>query len=140
MRHEPRKVAEDIGVLTNIAWKHEEVIVCQPAVLGRVDQSLDVDYITLRVLILEHLKRCGEIQGVLGNARHGVAVDDGHSRNPKEVLLKELRRIMKVRLKEIDRSSVELWPGKSELFPRAKVKDEPKAFCVGKERSVRTIT
>lgn len=62
------------GKRTNVAGKHEKVIVCQTAVLLRVDERLGINAIVLRVLVLEDLKRLGVVQGVDGGVGHGVAV------------------------------------------------------------------
>lgn len=62
------------GKRTNVAGKHEEVIVGQTAVLLGVDERLDINAIVLRILVLEDLKRLGVVQGVDGGVGHGVAV------------------------------------------------------------------
>jgi predicted oxidoreductase len=65
---------------TNVAGKHEEVIVRQAAVLLGINERLDVNAIALGVLVLEHLEGLGEVQGVGGGVNHGVAVLDGHDK------------------------------------------------------------
>jgi hypothetical protein len=58
----------------------------------------------LRVVVLENLKSLGVVQGVLSRVGHGVTVGDGHDRYKKK-LLKGLRRVRGVSLKETDRRS-----------------------------------
>lgn len=66
------------GLRTDVARKHEEVIVSQTTVLLGIDECLDVNAVALLVLVLEHLERLGEVQGVGGGVDHGVSVLDGH--------------------------------------------------------------
>ena len=63
---------------TNVAREHEEVIVRQTSVLLGIDERLDVNSITLLVLVLEDLKSLGEVQGIGRSVGHGVSVGNGH--------------------------------------------------------------
>jgi hypothetical protein len=63
---------------TNVAREHEKIIVSQAAIFLGINERLDIDAITLSVLVLEHLESLGVVQGLGGGISHGVAVGNGH--------------------------------------------------------------
>src|SRR5690242_10712078 len=118
------------GLRTNVAREHEEVIVSQTTILLGIDERLDVNAIALLVLVLEHLKRLGVVQGVGGGVDHGVAVLDGHFESRKD--FPRNREVQEVtRRNRPQYVDLRLWPGKSELFPRARDLRRSKSFCEG---------
>jgi len=127
------------GLRTNVAGKHEEVIVRQTAVLLRVNERLDIDTIALWVLVLEHLKRLGVVQGVGGGVGHGVSVGNRHDER-KYVF--SGNREERVRLDLTKQTAVveQLWPGKCPVSQEEKKQKKFRAAeFVGarRERSVR---
>lgn len=81
------------GLRTNVARKHEEVIVGQASVLLGVNECLDVDSVALGVLILEYFEGLGVVQGIGGGVDHSVAVGNGHFGKSEKMLLREQRRL-----------------------------------------------
>lgn len=67
---------------TNVARKNKEVIVGKTAVVLGVEQSLDIDAVTLGVFLLQNLESRVEVEELLlgedGNLLHAVTVEDRH--------------------------------------------------------------
>ena len=66
---------------TNVARKHEEIIVSETAVVLGVEQSLNIDAVTLGV-VFQHIESRVEVENLLlvqdGDLLHAFAVLNGH--------------------------------------------------------------
>ena len=103
---------------TNVSREHEEVVVRQTAILGGIDQSLDVDAVMLAVLVLQHLESLGEVKGASGIVGHVVTVGDSHVEGEEG----DEKEKIEVRLnKETDRRL-----RRKAIYGRAKVRTFPK--------------
>jgi hypothetical protein len=113
---------------TDVARKHEKVVVSEAAVPLGVDEGLDIDSIALGVLVLEYLEGLGVVQGVGSAVRHGVTVGDGHDAGKRLLGNREVRG--RERREETDRSSWKIYGrAKARAFPKRRKKREEAGRC-----------